>query len=213
MPHRTGLTQRLVAEKALQLVDTHGLDALSLRRLGADLGASPMALYTYFDDRERLLEAVTQLVYAEVSAPVDDAVGPEATVRGILESVRGAFLRHPHVLPLAARYPPRTLDALAFVEAGYRALSRAGVEAAAIARAYRMLAAYSIGSAEIEVNKYFGEHIAAFPSGSLDAPTLERHLPQVAEIGPLLAAQDDAEEFRYGLDLVLDAVLRRAASR
>src|SRR4051794_35323910 len=98
-----------------------------MRRLAAALQTGPMAIYHYYADKDALLEAVAQLVLAEVEAP-REGLGWNPTVELIMRSVRAVGLRHPHVVPLLERYPPRTLDALAFVEAGFRALRQAGFD-------------------------------------------------------------------------------------
>lgn len=201
MPER--LSERRIAQVALDLVDVEGVEGLSMRKLAQRLGTSPMSMYTYFADRDAVLEAVTQLVLAEVDMPPDDVDWRE-TVSRIMRSVREVGLRHPHATPLIARFPPRTLDALAFVEAGFRALRRAGFDDRSAARCYRALVVYSLGSFDVERNDYFGMHPAGRPAdGSMDFPTVERHLPLLAEVGPELAGQDDAAEFEYGLNLLL----------
>lgn len=202
MPN-SGLSERRIAEAALRLVDAEGVDGLSMRKLAQSLGTAPMSLYTYFADREAVLEAVAQLLLAEVAVP-DEDLDWRDTIRRIMRSIREVGLRHPHAAPLINRFPPRTPDALAFVEAGFRAFRRAGFDDRSTARCYRALAVYSIGSFAVEASDYFAVHPAARPAeGSLDAPTLERHLPNVAAIGPALADQDDAAEFEYGLELLL----------
>ena len=209
MPRRTGLSERLIARTALARLDAEGLEGLTMRGVAADLGVSPMTLYSYVTDRDALLEAVTQIVYAEIEAP-DGTAGPRESLRALMRSVRRVLLAHPHALGLVARHPPRTLDALAFVDAGYRALRMAGVPALEVARSYRALAAYSLGTATVEINRYFdpGRPVST-PAPPVDEDTLRRHLPFVAEVGPLLAELDDEVEFDYGLDLTLDGFLHR----
>jgi AcrR family transcriptional regulator len=202
MPNR-GLTERRIAGAALALVDAEGVDGLSMRKLAQRVGVAPMSLYTYFGDREAVLEAVAQLLLAEIEVPDEDLDWRE-TIRQIMRSVREVGLRHPNAAPLINRFPPRTPDALAFVEAGFRAFRRAGFDDRSTARCYRALAVYSMGSFDVEFSHYFAAHPAAGAAeGSLDAPTLDRHLPHVAAIGPRLAGQDDAAEFEYGLELLL----------
>jgi AcrR family transcriptional regulator len=197
------MTERRIAEGALALVDDDGVDGLSMRKLAQRLGVAPMSLYTYFPDREAVLEAAAQLLLAEIEVPAEGLDWQE-TIRRLMRSAREVGLRHPRAAPLMNRFPPRTPDALAFVEAGFRALHRAGFDDRSTARCYRALAAYSMGCFDVELGGYFAVHPAAGPAlGLLDAPTLDRHLPSVARIGPLLADQDDAAEFEYGLDLLL----------
>ncbi len=209
MPKRTGLTEQVVARAALDLLDEQGPEGLTMRGLAGHLGVSPMTLYSYVADRDALLDAVAQLVYGLVEVP-DGTAGPRETLRSLMHSVRRVLLAHPHALALVASYPPRTLDALAFVNAGYGALRRAGVPALDVVRNYRALAAYSLGTATVELNRYFGAGVASgVAAPTVDQETLRRHLPYVAEVGPLLAELDDEAEFDYGLDLTLDGFLHR----
>ena len=202
MPNR--LTERRIAEAALDLVDADGVDGLTMRKLAQRLGVSAMALYTYFPDREAVLEAVTQLLLTEVEIPAEDLDWRE-TIRHLMRSIRRVGLRHPNAAPLINRFPPRTVDALAFVEVAFRAFRRAGFDDRSTVRCYRALAVYSMGTFDVELSHYFAQHPAAqVVDGSLDTPTAVRLLPHVASIAPLLADQDDEEAFEYGLELLLD---------
>jgi TetR/AcrR family transcriptional regulator, tetracycline repressor protein len=137
------------------------------------------------------------------SVPDEDLDWRE-TIRQIMRSIRRVGLRHPHVAPLINRFPPRTPDALAFVEAGFRAFRRAGFDDVSTARCYRALAVYSMGTFDVELSGYFDQHPAGHAGiDSLAAPSMERHLPNLARIGPALAGQDDGTEFEYGLELLL----------
>jgi AcrR family transcriptional regulator len=202
VPNR--LTDRRIAEAALDRVDADGVDGLTMRKLAQRLGVSAMALYTYFPDREAVLEAVTQLLLTEVEIPAEDLDWRE-TIRHLMRSIRRVGLRHPNAAPLINRFPPRTVDALAFVEVAFRAFRRAGFDDRSTVRCYRALAVYSMGTFDVELSHYFAQHPAAqVVDGSLDTPTAVRLLPHVASIAPLLADQDDEEAFEYGLELLLD---------
>src|SRR4051812_49966391 len=107
-----------------------------MRKLAAALDASPMSLYTYYPDREAVLEALTQLVLAEVDVPDEDLDWRE-TIRQIMRSIRRGGLRHPHMAPPINPFPPRTPHAPAFVEAGLPAFPRAGFDDARTAPCYR----------------------------------------------------------------------------
>jgi AcrR family transcriptional regulator len=202
VPNR--LTERRIAEAALDLVDADGVDGLTMRKLAQRLGVSAMALYTYFPDREAVLEAVTQLLLTEVEIPAEDLDWRE-TIRHLMRSIRRVGLRHPNAAPLINRFPPRTVDALAFVEVAVRAFRRAGFDDRSTVRCYRALAVYSMGTFDVELSHYFAQHPAAqVVDGSLDTPTAARLLPHVTSIAPLLADHDDEEAFEYGLELLLD---------
>jgi AcrR family transcriptional regulator len=200
------LSQRVIAEAALAAIDRDGVDGLSMRKLAQELGSSPMSVYTYFADRDALLDGVTQLLLARIETPPEDLHWRDA-MRFIMRSVREVALTYPKVAPLIARFPPRTPDALAFVEAGFRSFRRAGFDERSTARCYRALAAYSMGTLDIELGGYFSPDASDGPPtgrAEIAGATAERLLPLVTEIGPTLSAQDDAAEFEYGLELLLD---------
>jgi AcrR family transcriptional regulator len=206
MPKRTGLTAPAVARAGLALLDTEGVEAVTMRRVAAELGVSAMTLYSYVEGHDGLIDAVVQLVYAEIPPPDPDAE-PRAALRELMHASRKVLLAHPHAVPLIALHPPRTPEAMVYLEGGYRALLRAGVPPLEVARCYRALTAYSIGTAVVELSRYFPRHPAA-GAAELDLATLGR-FPNVAEVGPRLAELDDVAEFDHGLDLTIDGFLDR----
>ena len=200
------LSQRAIAEAALHVIDTEGVNALSMRRLAQQLGSSAMSLYTYFPDKDAVLDGVAQLLLAQIETPPDDLHWRDA-MRFIMRSVRDVGLRHPNAARLIHRFPPHTPDALAFVEAGFRCFRRAGFDELSTARCYRALAAYSLGTLDVELGGYFlpeSRTITPASRDSISTPSAEKLLPLVTAIGPTLGAQDDAAEFEYGLELLLD---------
>ncbi len=200
------LSQRVIAEAALAAIDADGIDGLSMRKLAQSLGSSAMSLYTYFPDKDALLDGVAQLLLAEVETPPEDIQWRDS-IRFIMRSVRDVAMRHPNAARMIHRFPPHTPDALAFVEAGFRSFRRAGFDELSTARCYRALAAYSLGTIDIEVGGYFAPEarvITPANRDSIGAPSVDKLLPLVTAIGPSLAAQDDAAEFEYGLELLLD---------
>lgn len=66
---RETLTREAIVEAALQLADSEGLDAVSLRRVGSMLGVTAMALYRYVASKEELLGAMMDRVFAEFEVP------------------------------------------------------------------------------------------------------------------------------------------------
>ena len=212
MPKRTGLTAVTITARALEMVDRDGLDGLTMRGLAGELGVSAMALYSYFPDRDSLLESVAQRLYELIPTPPQTG-DPRRTLHALMHSVRQVLLAHPNGLPLVATYPPRTTAALRFVDVGYGALREAGVPARDTARAYRALAAYSLGTAVVEINRYFQPPAGESRFQSPDPDELAAELPFVPEVAPHLEDLDDETEFDYGLDLTLDGFLLRHGRR
>nr|GID81665.1 hypothetical protein Ade03nite_05890 [Actinoplanes derwentensis] len=52
----------MILRSALRIVDTDGVEALSMRKLAADLGVNPMSIYHHVDNKAALLDGITRLV-------------------------------------------------------------------------------------------------------------------------------------------------------
>ncbi len=98
------LTREAVVDRALQVADADGLDALTIRRLAQDFGVTPMALYWHFGNKEELLDAVGERVVAQMRVPGEDdgADDLEGYLRGVLSGLVDALRQHPGVATLAA---------------------------------------------------------------------------------------------------------------
>ena len=101
-----GLTRPVVMAAALALVDREGLEALSLRRLGAELGVEAMTVHYHAGGKEGLLDGVVEAVLAEVVVP--PLVAGELwtdRLHAFACACRTALLGHPHALSLVAVRP------------------------------------------------------------------------------------------------------------
>jgi AcrR family transcriptional regulator len=90
-----GLRRDRIVQRALELADEEGLDAVSFRRLAADFGVTPMALYRHVADRDDLLSAMTDLVLAEIEVPEQADDDWVRALRDVLRSSVTAYTRHP----------------------------------------------------------------------------------------------------------------------
>jgi len=82
-----------VVEHALEVLDRHGLADLSMRRLAADLGVQPSALYWHFANKQTLLAAVADEVLRRGARPVPD--GPwDERVTAFAHQLRDAMLAY-----------------------------------------------------------------------------------------------------------------------
>jgi AcrR family transcriptional regulator len=92
---RARLTRTAVVERALQLADADGLEALTIRKLAQELGVTPMALYWHFRSKDELLDGLAERVWAEIDVNIDAAAAWPAQLRGLLESLVGVLRAHP----------------------------------------------------------------------------------------------------------------------
>src|SRR5438105_14591638 len=99
---RTTLSRERIAAAAVAVIDGEGLDALSMRRLGAELGVEAMSLYRHFPSKAALLEAVVGRLLAELLLPVPGIVPWQESFRTLARDYRRLLLRHPNAIPLLA---------------------------------------------------------------------------------------------------------------
>ena len=102
-----GLSRARVCAEALALVDEEGLEALTMRRLGARLDCEAMSLYRHVKDKADLLDALHAAVLGDLQP--ETAVDQRTHKRqaewrvllgGLARALRSSLLRHPNVLPL-----------------------------------------------------------------------------------------------------------------
>jgi AcrR family transcriptional regulator len=123
-----GLTRRAIVDRALELGDAEGLDAVSLRRLATELGVTPMALYRHVKDKQDLVNAMYEAIVEDFDLRVDVRPGVRWTtqLRRLLMNVI-ALHNRPVALPLAIAYSGSGSPAIwRLYESGLDILMRAG---------------------------------------------------------------------------------------
>src|SRR5215470_10646554 len=110
------LSRARICSEALALVDEEGLDALSMRRLGARLGVEAMSLYRHVRDKADLLDAIHAAVLGDLGTVRSGGAAAgdwRALVAHMASALRTTLLRHPNVLPLFGTRPVRAAEATA----------------------------------------------------------------------------------------------------
>ncbi len=114
-------------EAALAKADTEGIEAVSFRRLAAELGVTPMALYRYVASKEELLGAIAERVFQDFELPdaADDDWQEE--LRGLARSFRRVLVSHPAITALhIAGLEESSVNGLRIFDVVLGALRRAG---------------------------------------------------------------------------------------
>lgn len=111
------LSRERIIATALALADREGADALSMRKLGAELGVDPMAVYYHIPNKEALLDAIVEAVMSEIDLSLDDpSAAPEERVLIAALAYRDALLAHAKALPIVLSRGPSTPAAMRPVE-------------------------------------------------------------------------------------------------
>jgi AcrR family transcriptional regulator len=91
---RTKLSRAAVVGRALELADSDGLDALTIRRLATELGVTPMALYWHFRSKEELIAGLADRVWGEIRTDVDRSAHWSDQLRMMLASLLDVLRAH-----------------------------------------------------------------------------------------------------------------------
>jgi AcrR family transcriptional regulator len=126
-----GLTREMLTAAALRIVDSDGLDALSMRRLGSELNVDPMAAYRHIPNKGILLDEVVEAVMSEIDTEaVDASLAWQDQLRALAFSYLATLMAHPHAAPLIAERSLRTAGSLRVVEKALRIMTDAGAKLA-----------------------------------------------------------------------------------
>jgi AcrR family transcriptional regulator len=212
---REPLTRERVLQAALRLADQGGIESLSMRRLGQELGVEAMALYYHFANKDQVLDGIVDLVFREIDLPMAGADWAAAMrQRGI--SVRDVLARHRWAIGMMeSRTNPGPAN-LRHHDAVIGCLRAAGFEMAMAAHAYSLLDAYIYGFALTKMNLPFDTttDIAAMAESMLE-PFPPGEYPNLAAFiaeHAMRPGYDFADEFEYGLDVVLEGLERAVAT-
>jgi AcrR family transcriptional regulator len=224
---RAHLSSERVLEAAVALAARDGIESLSMRKLADRLGAGAMSLYHYFPSKDELLDAMVDVVFAEIEPPGTDEDWRAAMRRRAI-STREALNRHRWAVGLMESRPTPGLTSLRLHDAVLGCLREAGFSIELTIQAYSVLDAYIYGFSlqEKQVPFESAEESAAVAekqtvefaerAAERQLGALEDEFPHLAEVVAGHVAKvgfDFAAAFEYGLDLILDALeQRRAAS-
>ena len=213
---RTPLTRERVLRAAVELADRGGIDALSMRRLGQELGVEAMALYRHVQNKDGLLDGAVDAVVGEIAIlPLGDAW--TATVRAQVLAARDVMLRHPWAPRVIVERPTLGPAILRYLETFMATLERGGFSLELAHHALHVMGSRVLGFTQDPFDdspetRPDPETAAAF------ARTMAIEYPQVAKLAMAvthdggLGGCDDDVEFAFGLDLILDGLERHRAA-
>ena len=123
---RPRLTREKVLAAALEFVDENGLAALSMHKLGAELGVQGMSLYSHVASKDALLDGIVEAMTWEAQMPPADGSEWRDALRHLAGEIRGIILRHPAAAPLLVSRRVMPTRRLEQVDAYVSLLMRAG---------------------------------------------------------------------------------------
>ena len=149
---REPLTRERILRAALRIMDQEGLDAVTMRHLGRELGVEAMSLYRYVKGKEDILDGILEVVMAEFEFPEETGEW-EADVRAGARAWRRLMIDHPTVIALFAesKHPASSPERLRPMEWAFDLLGRGGLSEDEVVHAFRAIGGYIMGSVLNEV--------------------------------------------------------------
>lgn len=137
------LTEDRIVETALEIVDSQGLEGLTMRRLGAELGVDPMMIYRHVPNKEGLLDLALERMRREMSLPDPLPEDPSELLEAVFVAYHGLLAAHPHMIPLATRRTDMS------AQSGLEYIIELGLAPDEAVQLFQSLTAFTIGFAAL----------------------------------------------------------------
>ena len=210
---RAPLSRERVLRAAVALADQSGIESLTMRRLGQELGVEAMSLYNHVANKDDILDGIVDLVLSDIDVPPSGTDWKPA-MRHRAISAHEVLLAHPWAAMLVmSRYnigPGMTR----YLDATLGRLREGGFSIEGALDAWNTLDSHLYGFTLQELNLPFDVSETQQVSASVLPQIPADEFPHVAEVITHVMQSGRAENFQFGLDLVLDgleAILNRAA--
>lgn len=138
------LSRDEIFSAALEIIDTEGLDALSMRALARTLSVEAMTLYHHVANKDAIYEGVVAAVLSGMMAPDPLPEDWMELIESMLVSLRVALAAHPNAIPIVIQHPPKTDT---YVQAPVIALAKAGFDQSQVEVLFEGIMAFTFGNA------------------------------------------------------------------
>lgn len=214
---RLPFTRAELTSAAVAIADAEGLEALSIRRLAAELEARPMAIYSYVTGKDEVIELMVDAVTAEYLAPAGDTGGDWRTqLRNLAERSRRALHRHPWLASLAGGRQAASPNRIALFEQVLTTLDGLGLSMDEMLTVMGMLLSYIHGFVQTELAdsealrrtgldlKQWMTLQLPYIRSVIDSGDYPMFTRMTTETGRTLTSFD--ERWDYGLERLLDSI-------
>ncbi|MCC9708715.1 TetR/AcrR family transcriptional regulator [Streptomyces sp. MNU76] len=206
---RTPLSRERVIGAAVAVADEKGVASLTMRAIADPLGVEAMSLYHHVKGREDILDGMVDAVFGEIDLPPRDTDWKSA-MRHRAVSARAVLRRHPWAVALMDSRPQPGPATLGHHDAVIGALRAGGFSVPMAAHAFSLIDSYLYGFVIQELSLPFGssaelDEVAGAILRDMPADAYP-HLTELATEHALKPGYNYADEFTFGLTLILDAL-------
>jgi AcrR family transcriptional regulator len=212
-PAKPPLSEEAIVDAALAILQSEGLDAVSMRRVARALDTGASSLYVYVPNRDGLLSLMFDRVIAEIELEPPDPSRWRAQLHSLLLRMHQALIAHPGIAALTLTDPATTETMLAFIENLLGILLAGGVDVQDAAWACDTVVLLVTGAAhEEEMRRGNADH----PQQQIDelydlfTQLPPERFPLISAHATEMLAGDSEERFRFAVDLVIDGLVARS---
>jgi AcrR family transcriptional regulator len=212
-PPRTPLTRDAIIAAALRVLQRDGVDALSMRRVGEELGTGAASLYWHVRNKDELLQLVFEHVTDEVELPIPDPTRWEEQLRDLARQTRATMHRHRDVArislgripagPTLARLTEWLFELLRPVGIPDQVIAHFGDLAGLYVGAYAFEESLGLASptgedlAPDQIVEMFHDYLSSLP---------QDRFPQTRGAVDLLFGGDAEERFEFGIEVIIRGI-------
>lgn len=202
---RAPLSRERVLRASIALADQSGIESLTMRRLGQELGVEAMSLYNHVTNKDDILDGIVDLVLGDIDVPASGTDWKSA-MRQRAMSAHAVLLAHPWAAMLMmSRYnigPGMTRH----LDATLGRLREGGFSVGGALDAWNTLDSHLYGFTLQELNLPFEVKQVQQVSADVLAQLPADQYPHVAEVITEIMQTGREEDFEFGLDLILDGL-------
>lgn len=204
---RAPLSRERVLRAAVALADQNGIESLTMRRLGQELGVEAMSLYKHVANKDDILDGIVDLVLGDIDVPATGTPWKTA-MRARAISAHQVLLAHPWAAMLVMSRFNIGPGMTRYLDATLGRLREGGFSIEGALDAWHTLDSHIYGFTLQELNLPFEveetRNVSASVLGQLSADTY----PHVVEVITQIMQTGREENFEFGLDLILDGLER-----
>ncbi|QIS15018.1 TetR/AcrR family transcriptional regulator C-terminal domain-containing protein [Nocardia arthritidis] len=218
-PKASGLDRDQIVRAAIELLDHEGLEALSMRKLGAALGAGATSLYWYVANKDELLELALDEFWGGIGVPDPDEMHWRNVITAFAYNMRISSLAHPWGPSLIGTLPSVGPNAFRLTDRLRRAFLQAGLTGVDLYLANSTVLSFVLGQVipEITFRKALGGGEYDQESTTEALTRLAAEYPDMLDARAALEKLDPnaarAMAFDFGLTAVLDGIAAKLPQR
>jgi AcrR family transcriptional regulator len=209
---RERLTRQRIVDAALRVMDTEGLDAVSMRRVAREVGVEAMSLYHHVRDKDDLLQGICDRVMSTFEFPVEGGSWEERARAGA-RAWRRLLGAHPDLMRLFAEThgpDPQSTESLRPTEFALRLFREVGLSDRDAVQAFHAFGGYIQGFVMMEGGSIRAkDHGDGFAASAFEAGISPEEFPALTAAHRYFAECDADEQFEFGLDLMLRGLRSR----